>query len=683
MAVLMLCGTLCGLYYLIFRTSMDGVGRQAEQILEARAGAVRSEVRQFLATPVEVANELRVQSEGGLLAPGNVVQLERFLFGAVLFRPELLEATFTRPDGLQVSVLRDPEGRVETALTEPKKGKFVRRDRLREVGGAFDSVNFGMMEFVGDPTEHATYRTPARRGRNFWTDLHWSHLDTHLPQEKRRVVLSALQPLQDQNGELVGVIKVSLSTERLNQQMAHSPDRHHLFLCDPRGRLIATTQTAQQPQVQEDDELRYPHHLAEVEQASKLAAGVEEDGRFRSGSFEQGGRTYLATLVSVDEPGDETLDTWDWALGIVVAEEVYSGPLRASWTQGLAIMGVAFLLLFLGGTRVLGWLRDDLGRMRETTQELERFRFEATEHRPHFPDSAEVLAGLESAKTVVRSMGKYLPMELVEQLYALNREPRLGGESRYVTLMFTDVEGFTTLAEGLDPDRLARCLGLYFQAMAGPILEHEGVIDKFIGDAVMAMWNAPREVENHEVKACRAAWACHQVVSDLFQSNSWEGNPPLPTRFGLHCATVMVGHFGAPERMDYTSLGDGVNLAARLEGLNKVYGTRILVSQAVVEQAAGSFCFRKLDKVAVKGKVEGITVYELVGELGQGLQSSHRLYEEALELYFQGAFQEASDKLEERRQDDPPSQVLYERCGRFLESPPPPDWDGTYQALSK
>jgi len=142
---------------------------------------------------------------------------------------------------------------------------------------------------------------------------------------------------------------------------------------------------------------------------------------------------------------------------------------------------------------------------------------------------------------------------------------------------------------------------------------HGATIDKYIGDAVMAFWNAPAPIEQHSLQACRAVLACQHELALLFTSPEWGGAPPLVTRFGLHRGRVLVGHFGAPTRLSYTALGDGVNLAARLEGACKQYGVTTLVSGSVYAEAAAELVFRELDRVTVRGKSEAVDVYELVG----------------------------------------------------------------------
>ncbi len=312
---------------------------------------------------------------------------------------------------------------------------------------------------------------------------------------------------------------------------------------------------------------------------------------------------------------------------------------------------------------------------------MSRFEFAPSKVRSSFGDVQDALESLERAKTAVRSMGKYVPLDLVRKLFRDNIEPTPGGELREVSLMFTDIEGFTTLVENEPPDRLAGWLGQYLSMMTAAVHATSGTVDKFIGDAVMALWNAPSPDPQHVLNACRGALRCIHDAQKLFQSAEWQGRAPLVTRFGLHVAPVMVGHFGAPDRLSYTAIGDGVNLASRLEALNKEYDTHVLVSEAVYKVARASFAFRHVDRVAVKGKLEAVEVYELLGDATTQVPESVARYEAALALYCRREFAQAARML--AGIDDGPSRTLASRCMKMMLEPPPPDWNGVWTLHTK
>jgi len=414
---------------------------------------------------------------------------------------------------------------------------------------------------------------------------------------------------------------------------------------------------------------------------SPLVHGLDPDHPNRGGALWVNGERYLATLreLSVAEGG-----TVGWLVAVLVPEAHYTAELRRFERLFALVLGGTLAAVVLIGVLTLRVVQKGLNQAVKTTQRMRRFDFEPEATRSRVRDIDDVMLGLERAKTVVRAMGKYLPLDVVRQLYERNEEPQLGGELRTVSLMFTDIEGFTTLAEHLPPDELARRLGDYLEAMTSSVVAAEGTIDKYIGDAVMAFWNAPVALDHHAERACEAVLACKAATAALYASQAWSGLPALVTRFGLHSAEVMIGHFGARSRFNYTALGDGVNLAARLEPLCKQYGVTVLVSQAIAEAAREKFVFRRVDRVAVKGKAQAIDVHELLGRRGEPIANLPQAarYETAFEAYLARDFAAAAEILADA-EDDPPSAVLHERCQALHGAPPPDDWGGVHVARTK
>jgi len=298
---------------------------------------------------------------------------------------------------------------------------------------------------------------------------------------------------------------------------------------------------------------------------------------------------------------------------------------------------------------------------------MNAFEFAPAPTGSSFRDVSEVLESLEKTKTAMRAMSKYVPVDLVRRLYRSKTEPALGSELLEISIMFTDVKDFTTAAERIAPNELAAALGRYLDVMVNIIQQETGgTIDKFIGDAIMTFWNAPERITEHARMACLAALRCREASHALSQSSDWQGLPPFETRFGLHQDKALVGHFGAHDRMNYTAMGDAVNLASRLEGLNKQYGTSIIASDRIVEDAREHFDFRLLDLVAVKGKTDAVRIYELLGQKGAGsaMRETVKAYEAAFEAYVARNFGEAIAILAQN-QNDPPSAVFSIVAVRF------------------
>jgi adenylate cyclase len=232
---------------------------------------------------------------------------------------------------------------------------------------------------------------------------------------------------------------------------------------------------------------------------------------------------------------------------------------------------------------------------------------------------------VSTMRTVVQTFSSFIPKRLVQQLVASGTALRPGGVRREVTVLFTDIEGFTHITENADPERVMRYTSRYLAALSEVIAAHGGTVDKFVGDAVMAIWNAPSDDPDHVVHACAAVLACRKASEELNAEFQREGWPAYRTRFGLHTGEAVVGNVGSADRMNYTVLGAVVNLAARLEALNKDYGTAILVSEQIERRAGDRFLFRPIDRIAPKGFAATVAIYELVAARGVSEESDRRI----------------------------------------------------------
>jgi adenylate cyclase len=290
----------------------------------------------------------------------------------------------------------------------------------------------------------------------------------------------------------------------------------------------------------------------------------------------------------------------------------------------------------------------------------------------------------EGMRMGLRNFKRYVPSDLVAQLINQDIEAKIGGEKRELSIFFSDIANFTSIAENLSPEELVQQLRIYFENVSKTILDNKGTIDKYIGDSVMAFWGAPVQNNNHAEMACRSAVNIQTILHTIFRNWANTGKDPFYTRIGIHTGEVIVGNMGYEERLNYTVLGDSVNLASRLEGVNKIYGTRIIVSQSTWEQCGSLFEFRRLDKISVKGRQGGIIIYELYSEkdgIEKPLRKLFTYYERGLEYYFDRNFSQALQYFEtvlKYRATDGPSRIMRERCLRYKLEPPPAGWDGTF-----
>jgi adenylate cyclase len=300
----------------------------------------------------------------------------------------------------------------------------------------------------------------------------------------------------------------------------------------------------------------------------------------------------------------------------------------------------------------------------------------------------------EKEKRKVRSaFGHYLSPEVIRRLLVNPQlvEPR----KTEITVMFSDIRGFTTISEKLDAQELALFLNAYLYDMTRIVFDTHGTLDKYIGDALMAFWGAPYEDFEHPVQACTAALEMMKRVRELQRKWAAEGKPALDIGIGLNSGAASVGNMGSSLRYGYTALGDTVNLSSRLEGLNKEYGTHIIVNESTYDAAKDKgFLFRELDLIRVKGKLQPVTIYELCGRVSDlqtpgtlaDAQARLQQFEEARRFYRERKWSEAQKVFQatlDHWSDDGPSLVYLKRCEEYLAEEPVSDWDGVFVMTHK
>ncbi|MEQ8345214.1 MAG: adenylate/guanylate cyclase domain-containing protein [Sneathiellaceae bacterium] len=390
------------------------------------------------------------------------------------------------------------------------------------------------------------------------------------------------------------------------------------------------------------------------------------------------GVDYLGTAA----PLDSSMEGWHTLL-VAAPEADFVGPIQRIQRDGL-IAAAAALLLALP----LIWLVSRRIAAPLTALAEEAYRIRHLDLSPR-PDVRSFILEIDRlAQSVARMKGalaiftRYVPRGLLEQIMAGAGSAELGGERRDVTVLFSDITGFTAQSETIAPEELMRRTSLYFEEVTEAIGSHGGVIDKFIGDAVMALWNAPRPDPDHAALACRGALAAQARLAGFNAALVASGKPPMPTRIGLHTGPCVVGNVGSSDRMNYTAIGANVNLAARLEGLAGHYGTGILVSAAIRDAVGDRFLFRSVARVGPKGVAAPVAVHELLAEAGSpaaaGCEPMLADWERAVALRDGGDPAEAARLFAARLAAEPDDAVAARALAqcRALADGATPEWDG-------
>jgi len=301
---------------------------------------------------------------------------------------------------------------------------------------------------------------------------------------------------------------------------------------------------------------------------------------------------------------------------------------------------------------------------------------------------------LKRKNNLQKAIGSYIDPRIVEKVILPGRPEDLAGQKRIMTVMFTDLVGFTTLGENLTPGGLVNVLNRYFTLMSECVQQEKGIIDKFIGDALMAYWGAPFVAEEEQAAAaCRAALRQSEALvrfrKELPDLMGLRKNvPDIRLRIGMATGDVIVGNIGSDTARNYTVIGDVVNLASRLDSANKMYGTQILISEDAARLAGRAMEMREIDRITVKGKTEPVAIYELLAETGKISPKAARLknqFEVGLAAYrkqdwaaAEAIFLELAEKYE-----DIPSRTFLERISFLKQDSPDPDWDGVWWMASK
>lgn len=407
-------------------------------------------------------------------------------------------------------------------------------------------------------------------------------------------------------------------------------------------------------------------------------------------SFMSDGAEHLAQKKTITGlPGSA------WQLITIAKVDDFTGPVREgiqkSAIYSLIILMVAVVIAII----ISNWIARPLIQSSKFADQISKLDFsgDAPTASP-LVEIQRLTNAMASMRKALTMFLKYAPRDLVHQLVLSGKTAEIGGERRNVTLLFTDIEGFTSMTEKQSPEEVLMYTSIYFESVSEAIIKTKGVIDKFMGDAIMAMWNAPNDDPEHVDNACLGVLAA-RAASEELNAELLENNfPAMRTRFGLHTGEALVGNMGSPDRMQYTSLGPVVNLASRMEGVNKFYGTQILVTDAICRKASSMFLFRRVDIVEAKGTSVPVTIYELIGQRGNesefyvGTDNMRRLssYEQAFDFYLHRDFSDALKILDELQiaiPDDPVVNLLSAKCREFLSAPPPPDWNGATRLEKK
>lgn len=522
----------------------------------------------------------------------------------------------------------------------------------------------------------------------------------------RKPGITCSKKVYDPSGRFIGVIGIDISIAELSEFLSKLKvgTNGKVFILNENGQVVAlpTTDPAElEKMIKEEGEgknkkltLMTADKLNDKEFSSSFIAyqdnkkfkqenkGEDHDYHYFSFSFQ--GVSYFSNYTQFIK------DDIRWTIGIVVPEDDFMFIVKRNNKIILIMSLVLIVVAILFEMRFSKTISRPLTQLSEEMRKIQNFDLSSDVSIESFLIEVNNIAqSFTKMRTGLRSFKKYVPDELVRELIALNKEAVLEGERRELTIYFSDIASFTSISEKLQPEELVELLSEYLGSASKILIENGATLDKYIGDAIMAFWGAPNTLENHAVFACLAALRHKKALAVRNRDLEKRGKATFHDRIGIHTGEVIVGNMGSENRLNYTVIGDNVNLASRLEGINKYYGTEIVISETTYAQAKDFIETRMIDMVTVKGKKNAIGIYELISEkqeLPPDIKKFIDIFNEGIVKYRNKQFTEALEHFKQTSSmssKDYPSKLYVERCETYIQSPPDEDWNGVYELKSK
>lgn len=664
-------------FYAARRNVADVVGQLNRQIV----GSVQHEVRATLNDAWSVQEAVQSIFFQEAIKPTDEAKRE-FIFLALLrSHPTLSWIAIGFPDGAFFGALKAADDEIDMVEVKKNPETGVRQQRVDTYTPQPGDVLFRGREITPsdyDATTQAWYQRAVAEDGPGWSML------SHLPYRDGAAIATSTPIVVSL--DFAGVLAVVVELDRLSQFLAglQIGKTGTAVILGRNGRIVASaaaaartrqhqgempeleTMVRDHPMLAAVAALLDGHHgvsLADLQEVRQLQATSPSDGK-----------DYFVTF--------SPLKFNNWVVATVIPADDFLASIRRNVM--ILLLALGLLTLLVAGIAILSANRlvtAPLLRIAGQLKLIEAFRLDrVTRAASPLRELDDLSGALSQMSRGLASFQKYMPTDLVRTLVSRGVEARPGGQQQTLTVMFTDLAGYTSISERLG-DRVVPLLADYLGVVSTAVLGRRGTIDKFIGDGVMAFWGAPVPDERHAIDACGAALECQRLLALQRAAAEHCGGTPLRMRIGINTGRMLVGNIGSNDRLSYTVIGDPVNVASRLEPLGKVYGVDIIIGEETRSAAGNAIVVRRLDRVAVYGRVRGLAIYELLG-LAEGAETAIpewvRTYESGLAAYEDRRWSEAIRHFEAtaaiRNGVDRPSEILIERCRSCLTDPPHKDW---------
>jgi adenylate cyclase len=663
-------------FYNARRNVADVVGQLNRQIV----GSVQHEVRGTLNDVWSVQEAVQSIFFQEAIKPTDEAKRE-FIFLALLrSHPTLSWIALGFPDGAFFGALKAGDDEIDMVEVKQDPERGIRQQRVDTYAPEPGDVMFRGRKIT--PSDYEATAQPWYRRAVAEDGPGWSML-SHLPYRNRPALVTSTPIVI--NLDFAGVIAVVVEMERLSRFLAglQVGKTGTVVLLDRNGRVVASAALAalkrqRRGEMPDLDTLARDHPMlasvdALLQRGGLSLADLRDTSQLQmTGPID--GKNYFVTL--------SPLNFSNWVVATVIPASDFLASIERS--AMILLIALAALTSIIAAIAILSANRlvaAPLLRIAGQLKHIENFRLDRVIRLASPLRELDDLSGvLLQMSRGLASFQKYMPTELVRTLVSQGVEARPGGHQQTLTVMFTDVVGFTGISEDLG-DRVVPVLAQYLEAVSAAVLNHCGTIDKFIGDGVMAFWGAPVPSERHALDACAAALECQRLLALQRVEAERCGGTLLRMRVGINTGRMLVGNIGSSERLSYTVIGDPVNVASRLEALGKLYGVDIIIGEDTRIAAGDAIIVRRLDRVAVYGRMQGLAIYELLGMAegtGTKVPGWVGTYEAGLAAYEDRRWREAVKLFKAtasgRSGVDRPSEILIGRCRACLADPPPDEW---------
>jgi adenylate cyclase len=623
--------------------------------------------------PVKRASQLTAKLiEDDVLNPDKERELVNYTVDLLNAIPIVQRMAWGDEQGDYIISYREEDGTVTTETcscgTKNKKHKLYNRNIANEV---IDEKILDVYSF--DPRQRPWYIQAKNAKKAVWTDI----INLQLI---RSLALSVATPIYNKDGSLRGVFGLGIRINDLLNFISRqtvSPNGF-TFIVTKDGKLIAFPGIKSE---QTKNTLLFNIHAISKPWLEKSLDyyNITKEERF---SIMYDNKRYLFTYKPIPE-----LAKHGWLIGVVVPETDFTNGLEKINHITLISFLVILIICLLIFSSFVNRIVQPISKLVKDANKMKTFDLSGELHiKSRITEVNALNEAFQALKKALRSFQKYVPKTLINQMVEANEDTRIGGVRKELAILFSDIENFTFIAETMNPNQLMLYMCEYYEEMTQIVSEYGGTIDKYIGDSMMAFWGAPLPEAFPSEQAVRAALKCQKRLELL--NNRWiaQGRLPLVTRIGLHLGDAVVGNLGSSERLNYTALGDTINIASRLEKLNKIYRTKIIVSEKIYHTLNDQFVMRMIDCVMVRGKIHSTNIYELIGETEKEVSYDVKKYNESFAKGFSAYKSQNWDEAIKYfsvclkiYSNDTIAPLFIKRCQDFQINPPFAGWDGVWK----